>query len=72
MQPWGRLQGGPAPQHTLDSRCLEQPLQHTARAPMLQTLVRGQRVLGPVTSMTELAHVQCIRLFMFVLKVPLQ
>lgn len=39
---------------------------------MLQTLVRGERVLGPVTSVTELAHVERVGLFVLVLEVSLE
>lgn len=39
---------------------------------MLQTLVRGQRVLCAISTVTELAHVQRIRLLVLVLEVALQ
>lgn len=39
---------------------------------MLQALVRRQAVLCAVAPVAELAHIQCVRLFVFVLKVTLQ
>lgn len=39
---------------------------------MLQTLVRGERVLGPVPPVTELAHVQSVGLLVLVLEVSFQ
>lgn len=39
---------------------------------MLQALVRGERVLGAVPSVAELAHVQSVRLLVLVLEVPLE
>lgn len=51
---------------------LQQPLQHAAGAAVLQALVRRQRVLGPVPPVAELAHVQRVRLLVFVLEVSLQ
>lgn len=59
-------------QAVLDGRRLEQPLEHAARAAVLQALVRRQRVLGAVPPVAELAHVQRVRLLVLVLEVPLQ
>lgn len=39
---------------------------------MLQALVRGERVLGTIASMTELAHVQRVGLLVLVLEVALE
>lgn len=58
-------------QRALERRRLQQPLEHAAGAAMLQTLVRGQRVLGAVASMAELAHVQSVGLLVLVLEVSL-
>lgn len=60
------------PQHALDRRGFEQPLEHPAGPAMLQTLVRGERVLSAIPSVAKLAHVQRIRLFVLVLKMSLQ
>lgn len=62
----GRRQGA------VKGRGLQQPLQHPARASVLEALVRGQRVLGPVPSVAELADVQSIGLLMLVLEVSFQ
>lgn len=58
--------------NTLDRCGLEESLQHTTRATVLETLVRGEAVLGAVATVAELAHVQRIRLLVFVLEVALQ
>lgn len=55
-------------QSALQRRRLQQPLQHTARAAMLQALVRRKRVLSAVSPMTELAYVQRVGLLVFVLE----
>lgn len=59
-------------QRRVQRRRLQQPLQHAAGAAVLQALVRGQRVLGPVPPVTELAHVQRVRLLVLVLEVSFQ
>lgn len=61
-----------ADQTMLDGRRLQQALQHAARATVLQTLVRCQRVLGAISPVAELAYVQRVGLLVLVLKVPLQ
>jgi len=61
-----------AHQSVLDGGRLKQPLQHAARAAMLQALVRGQRVLGAIPPVAKLAHIQRVRLLVLVLEVPLQ
>lgn len=60
------------PQHALDGRRLQQALEHPAGSAMLQTLVRGERVLGAVAAMAKLAHVQRVGLLVLVLKVSLE
>lgn len=67
-----RSDAGVWPQNALDGRRFEQTLQHATRAPVLQTLVRGEAVLGAVATVTELAHVQRVGLFVLVLEVALQ
>lgn len=59
-------------QRAVQRRRLQQPLQHAAGAAVLQTLVRGQRVLGPVPPVAELAHVQRVGLLVLVLEVSFQ
>jgi len=59
-------------QPVFDGRCLEQTFQHAAGATMLQALVRRQGVLGAIPPMAELTHIQCVRLLVLVLEVPLQ
>lgn len=71
------VQAGPdvapiAGQHRLDGGRFEQPLEHAARPPVLQALVRGERVFRPVPPMAELAHVQRVRLLVLVLEVALE
>lgn len=39
---------------------------------MLQALVRSQRILGAITTMAEFAHVQRVRLFVFILEVTFE
>lgn len=68
----GRTDTSRHTQNALDRRGLEQPLQHTRRTTMLQTFMGRQRVFGPVSTMTELAHVQRVRLLVLVLEVSLQ
>lgn len=58
-------------QHILHRR-LKQALQHAAGATMLQTFVCRQGVLGAIASVAKLTDIQCVRLFVFVLEVPLQ
>lgn len=53
-------------------RRLQQPLEHAARAAVLQALVRRQRVLRPVSPVAELAHVQRVGLLVLVLEVSFQ
>lgn len=36
---------------------------------MLKTFVRGQAILGPIMATAEFTHVQCVRLFVFILEV---
>lgn len=59
-------------QNALDRRRFEQSLEHTARSSVLQTLVGGEGVLRPITSVTEFADVQCIRLLVLILEMPLE
>lgn len=61
--------GRRGPEHRLDGGGLEQSLEHTAGTPVLEALVRGQGVLGPVPPVAELAHVECVGLFVLVLEV---
>lgn len=51
---------------------LHQTLERDRRAPVLQALVRGQAVLGPVPAPAELAHVQRARPAVLVQEVPFQ
>lgn len=59
-------------QRAVQRRRLQQPLQHAAGAAVLQALVRRERVLGAVSPVAELAHVQRVRLLVLVLEVSLQ
>lgn len=59
-------------QYTFYSCGFQKSLQHAAGASVLETLVRGQRILGPVASMTELTNVQGVGLLVLVLEVSLQ
>lgn len=59
-------------EHVLYGGRFEQPLQHSAGSPVLQTLVRGQTVLRAVPAMAEFAHVQRVRLLVLVLKMSFQ
>lgn len=68
----GRTDASRHPQDALDRRGLQQPLQHPGGASMLQTFVGRQRVFGPVSTMTKLAHVQRVRLLVLVLEVSFQ
>lgn len=51
---------------------LQQSLQHAAGASVLEALVRGQRVLGPVPPVTELTDVKRVGLLVLVLEVSFQ
>lgn len=59
-------------QRRLQSRSLQQSLEHAAGAAVLQTLMRRERVLGAVPPVAELAHVQRVRLLVLVLEVSFQ
>lgn len=59
-------------QRTLQRRGFEQTLEHAAGAAVLQALVRGERVLGAVAAVAELAHVQRVRLLVLILEVSLE
>lgn len=59
-------------QRAVQCRRLQQPLQHAAGAAVLQALMGGQGVLGPVPSVAELADVQGVGLLMLVLEVSFQ
>lgn len=59
-------------QRALQRRGLEQALQHAAGAAVLKALVGGQRVLGAVAAVAELAHVQRVRLLVLVLEMALE
>jgi hypothetical protein len=59
-------------QNTLHGGVLQQPLEHSTRASMLKTFVRGQTILGPITATAELAHIQRVWTFMFILEVTLK
>lgn len=61
-----------ATEDVLDRRSLEESLKYTAGAAVLQTLVRRQRVLGAVSTVTELADVERVRLLVFVLVVAFE
>lgn len=39
---------------------------------MLKTLVGGERILGAISTLAEFTHVQCIRLFVFILEMAFQ
>lgn len=58
-------------QDVFDGRRLQKPLEHAARTPVLQTLVGGERVLGTIPPVAELAYVERVRLLVLVLEVPL-
>lgn len=51
---------------------LHQTLERDRRTPVLQALVRGQAVLGPVPPSAKLAHVQRVGPLVFVLEMPFQ
>jgi len=50
----------------------QQTLERGRRAPVLQTPVRGQAVLGPVPPPAEFANVKRVGLIVLVLEVPFQ
>lgn len=56
----------------IDRGGLQQPLQHAARAAVLEAPVRRQRVLGAVPAVAELAHVEGVRFLVLVLEMTLQ
>lgn len=57
---------------TLDGGGLEETFEHAAGAAMLKTLVGGERVLGAVAPIAELADVECVRLLVLVLEMALE
>lgn len=59
-------------QRAVQRRRLQEPLQHPARAAVLQTLVGCERVLRPVPPVAELADVQRVGLLVLVLEVSFQ
>lgn len=58
--------------HALDGRGFEQTFEHAAGAPMLEALVRRERVFGTVSAVAELADVERVGLLVLVLEVALE